>query len=96
MLIWDVVSRCEVFTGIFLGQARPPGGEIPKEARDLGSFTLWMLVIFAMLVLGLALLFFTRRFALRQVERHKRAGRQIPDAWTESARRMKVDDEEDG
>jgi hypothetical protein len=54
-----------------------------------------MLVIFVLLVIGLALLLFTRRFTLRQVERDKRHKRQIPDAWTESARRMKVDDEEE-
>jgi hypothetical protein len=91
MLIWDVVSRCDLFTPPLLAQA----GEIPERARGLGSMMILMLVIFVLLVIGLALLLLTRRLTLRHVERDKRHKRQIPDAWTESARRMKVEDEEE-
>ncbi len=79
-----------------LASAAPAGEALPPEVRRRGAALLLLVVMLGLVLLGSAgLLAFmgSRRRRLRALQRRSRPGVVTPDPWTESANRLRTDDD---
>lgn len=79
-----------------LATAAPVAGTLPPEARQRGAALLMLVILLGVVLLGCAgLLAFmgSRRRRLRALQRKNPPAVVTPDPWTESANRLRTDDD---